>query len=63
MLRRLKMNIKMRNTDFEKLKGKTKDGFFRKGQVGDWENFFTPELMKTFNEIAADTMKRAGYYN
>jgi hypothetical protein len=33
----------------------------RKGEVGDWRNYFTPEVEKWFGAVAAESLARAGY--
>ena len=35
--------------------------FFRKGQVGDYKNFFSDELIKDFIEIHGSALERLGY--
>ena len=37
-----------------------KPGFFRKGIVGDWKNYFTPEQSAQFDAIYAERMKGTG---
>ncbi len=37
------------------------DQFFRKGAVGDWENYFTDDSRAWFNEIAGQTLLDHGY--
>jgi hypothetical protein len=52
---------------FEKLSGGRMPGeedsgsFFRKGVVGDWRNYFSPENIETFKRIAGTTLVDAGY--
>jgi hypothetical protein len=47
--------------DFNKLKKGKKDSFFRKGQVGDWKNYFNDKQLHIFNQIAEITQKDLGY--
>jgi hypothetical protein len=35
--------------------------FTRKGEVGDWRNYFTDEAKRWFGEIAGESLVRAGY--
>ncbi len=35
--------------------------FFRKGKIGDWENYFTNDTRKWFKEIAGEELLRQGY--
>ena len=35
--------------------------FLRKGIVGDWKNYMSPEVRSVINEIAGDTLLRLGY--
>ena len=34
---------------------------FRKGQVGNWKEYFTKSLSKKFNEVAGDILHEWGY--
>ena len=34
---------------------------WRKGIVGDWENYFTPRIKALFKEKAGEFLVRAGY--
>lgn len=43
---------------FEK---ETPNQFLRKGAVGDWRNYMTPQAKAKFNELAGDTLVRLGY--
>ena len=53
----------------EKLQGILKPGFeverpnafLRKGEVGDWKNYFTDETKQLFKEIAGEELIRQGY--
>jgi hypothetical protein len=57
----------IRKNSFEKLSGGRKPGqsestsFFRKGIIGDWQNHFSEENIKTFKEISGPTLIAAGY--
>lgn len=33
----------------------------RKGEVGDWRNYFTPDAERWFTEVAGESLARAGY--
>jgi len=52
---------------FKKLSGgrnpgeEDSDSFFRKGVVGDWRNYFSPENIETFKTISGSTLIAAGY--
>jgi LPS sulfotransferase NodH len=56
---------------FEKMKEEKKgtnqliwpDGFFRKGQAGDWRNTLKPMERYVFHEIAGDLLYELGYAN
>lgn len=37
--------------------------FFRKGEVGDWKQYFTPEARSWFKDAAGDILQRLGYEN
>ena len=38
----------------------SKPGFYRKGVIGDWKNYFTPEQSAQFDAIYAERMKGTG---
>ena len=52
---------------FERLSGGRKLGeedresFFRKGQAGDWENWFTVEQLRRFDDAGGELLERFGY--
>lgn len=48
-------------TDFKKLKSNQKDSFFRKGTLGDWQNYFTEKDKRLFKEQTADLLQELGY--
>jgi hypothetical protein len=54
-------------TSFNKLSGGRKRGdedlnsFFRKGEVGDWKNWFTSEQRHLFDEAAGHLLEELGY--
>lgn len=35
--------------------------FYRKGKVGDWEKYFTPDVRAWYKEVANDTLMELGY--
>jgi hypothetical protein len=39
----------------------SKSSFFRKGQLGDWKNHFTPELAKCYKELIGDFLIEFDY--
>ena len=55
------------SVSFEKLTGgrhpgeEDRQSFFRKGQAGDWENWFTVEQLRRFDAVAGDLLERFGY--
>ena len=48
-------------TRFDRLKKKGGSSFFRKGQTGDWKNYFREGDIRLFKEIAGDMLIRTGY--
>ena len=44
-------------TWFEGIKG---DGFIRKGQVGEWKNFFSEEQKELFDKVFKERMEGTG---
>lgn len=52
---------------FEKLSGGRAQGIenrfekYRKGQAGDWQNYFTDSVSAKFDEVAGDLVKLLGY--
>lgn len=48
-------------TSFSKLQGSSQTSFFRKGQSGDWRNYFTPSDVELFKELAGDLLLELGY--
>ncbi|MBR9921792.1 MAG: hypothetical protein GYB31_13210 [Bacteroidetes bacterium] len=48
-------------TDFARLKGDTKDGFFRKGKPGDWKNYFREIDKERFKKYTGDLLVDLGY--
>jgi hypothetical protein len=50
--------IRSRSTD---LFGKPGEKTFRKGQIGEWRDFFTPELKETFKRVFGDQLIYLGY--
>ena len=55
------INAILEETDFKKLKGDDKEGFFRKGTTGDWVNYFTEEDKKLFKSRSGDLLVDLGY--
>ncbi len=47
--------------DFNRLQKKAPGGFFRKGTVGDWRNYFTDSDLQLFDDLAGDTLRKMGY--
>lgn len=47
-------------TSFKKLK-RSNDSFYRKGQSGDWKNYFNKKDKKIFKQIAGDLLIELGY--
>ena len=48
-------------TDFKKLKSNQKDSFFRKGALGDWQNYFTEADKRLFKQQTEDLLIELGY--
>ena len=55
------------SSSFEWLSGGRKPGeedsnsFYRKGVVGDWQYYFSPENLEAFNRIGGEMLKELGY--
>lgn len=56
----------MRASDFKAMSGRNKGeedagSFFRKGIVGDWQNVFSAEQRRMFDDIAGEVLREFGY--
>ncbi|CAD6255434.1 unnamed protein product [Miscanthus lutarioriparius] len=40
--------------------GITNDAFFRKGQVGDWKNYMTPDMVARLDKVVEEATRGAG---
>jgi len=48
------------HTNFNWFEGMKGDGFIRKGQVGQWKNFFTEKQNELFDKVFKEKMEGTG---
>jgi hypothetical protein len=51
---------KLEKEKFGEVENKNKR-FYRRGEVGEWEEYFTPSLVERFNQMAGGALQLAGY--
>ena len=49
-----------KHTNFSWFQGMKGDGFIRKGQVGEWKNYFTDEQNELFDKVFKEKVEGTG---
>jgi len=48
------------HTNYSWVEGMKRDGYFRKGKVGQWKNYFTEEQNELFDKVFKQKMEGTG---